>query len=203
MPLSCGPMKQRYSPLWLAVCCLAAGAYGSSSTASELTLSREAVQAIVVATIFNDQGKWYMAKGVCYAYLERPRVSLAGGRLVIDGHLSSRVGLDVGNSCVGTDFVSDVRISGRFVGAGSQITLNDIRIDNVKDDSTRQALDLIQSAAGSSLPRAVDIDLLQLIKPTVVPGMPVRVAVTELHVDAVTTQPDKVTIDFEMKLAAR
>jgi hypothetical protein len=196
-------MTPRYLPLWFAVCCIAASAYGSSDTASELTMSRDAVQALVVATIFNDQGRWYLAKGVCYAYLERPRVSLAGGRLVIDGHLSSRVGLDVGDSCVGPDFASDVRISGRFVGAGSQITLNDIRIDNVKDDSTRQALDLIQSAAGASMPRAVNIDLLQLIKPTVVPGMPVRVAVTELQIEAVTTQPDKVTVDFEMKLTAR
>jgi hypothetical protein len=196
-------MTQRHFPLWLALCCIAADAHGSSGTASELTISREAVQALVVATIFNDQGKWYLAKGVCYAYLERPRVSLLGGRLVIDGHLASRVGLDVGNSCVGTDFASDVRISGRFVGAGSQITLNDIRIDNVKDDSTRQALDLIQAAAGASMPRAVNIDLLQLIKPTVVPGMPVGVAVTDVQIEAVTTQPDKVTVDFEMKLTAR
>lgn len=196
-------MTKPYSRLRLVVCCIGAGAYASPGAASELTISREAVQALVIATVFNDQGKWYLAKGTCYAYLERPRVSLAGGRLVIDGHLSSRVGLDVGNSCVGTEFASEVRMSGRLVAAGSQITLNDIRIDNVKDDSTRQALDLIQSAAGASMPRAVNIDLLQLIKPTVVPGMPVRVAVTGVQIEAVTTQPDKVTVDFEMKIAAR
>jgi hypothetical protein len=130
-------------------------------------------------------------------------VGLAGGRLIIDGHLSSRVGLDVGNSCVGTDFASEVRLSGRFVGAGSQITLNDIRIDSVKDDSTRQALELLQSAAGTSLPRAVNIDLLELVKPTIVPGAGIRVAVTGLEIGAVTTHADKVTIDFEMKLNAR
>lgn len=203
MTLSCALMTKPYSRLRLVVCCIGAGAYASPGAASELTISREAVQALVIATVFNDQGKWYLAKGTCYAYLERPRVSLAGGRLVIDGHLSSRVGLDVGNSCVGTEFASEVRMSGRLVAAGSQITLNDIRIDNVKDDSTRQALDLIQSAAGASMPRAVNIDLLQLIKPTVVPGMPVRVAVTGVQIEAVTTQPDKVTVDFEMKIAAR
>ena len=196
-------MKKMCSRLSLVVCCIASAAYGSSAAASELTISREAVQALVMATVFNDQGKWYLTKGACFAYLERPRVSLAGGRLIIDGHLSSRVGLDVGSSCVGTDFASDVRISGRLVDAGSQITLNDIRIDNVKDDSTRQALDLIQSAAGAAMPKAVNIDLLQLIKPTVVTGMPVRVVVTGLQIEAVTTQPDKVTVDFEMKITAR
>lgn len=166
-------------------------------------ITRDAVQALVLETIFNDHGKWYLAKGSCYAYVERPNVGLAAGRLVIDGHLSSRVGLDAGGSCVGTAFASDVKLSGRFVGAGSQIALTDIRIDNVKDDSTRQALDLLQSAAGASLPRVVNIDLLELLKPTVVPGIPIRVAVTGLNITEVTTQSDKVTVDFEMKLNAR
>jgi hypothetical protein len=182
----------------MAVCALCGRA-----SASELTISRDAIQAIVLATIFNDQGKWYFAKGICYAYVDRPRVGLAGGRLIIDGHLSSRIGLEVGDSCVGTDFSSDVRLSGRFIAAGSEITLNDIRIDNVKDDSTRQALELLQSAAGTSLPRAVHIDLLELVKPTVVPGAGIRVAVTGLKIGAVTTQAEKVTVDFEMELNAR
>ena len=131
-------------------CSIATFAFCAPTSASELIIGRDAVQALVLATIFNDQGKWYFAKGTCYAYLERPRIALAGGRLIIDGHLSTRVGIEVGNSCVGTDFASDVRISGRFVGAASQITLDDIRIDSVKDESTRQALDLLQTAAGTS-----------------------------------------------------
>jgi len=195
---------QSYRRMSLSFACyMAACAFCSRATASELVITRDAVQALVLETIFNDHGKWYFAKGTCYAYLERPHIGLAAGRLIIDGHLSSRVGLDVGSSCVGTDFASDVKLSGRFVGAGSQITLNDIRIDNVKDDSTRQALELLQSAAGASLPRAVNIDLLQLLKPTLVPGTAIRVAVTELDVTGVTTQPDRVTVNFEMKLNAR
>jgi len=183
-------------------CSAAACAFGARAPASELQISRDAVQALVLQTLFGDQGRWYLLKGNCFAYLERPRIGLAAGRLLIDGHLASRVGLDVGNSCVGSEFASDVRLSGRFVAAGSQITLNDIRIDSVKDESTRQALELLQSAAGASLPRAVDIDLLQLLKPTMVAGTAIRVAVTGLDVTAVTTQPDKVTVEFEMKLTA-
>jgi len=194
---------QVHSRLALLFWCVATSVFAASSSASELVIGRDAVQALVVATLFTDQGKWYLAKGTCYTYLERPRTALVSGRLVIDGHLASRVGLEVGNSCVGTDFASDVQLSGRFVVAGSQITLNDIRIDNVKDDSTRQALELIQSAAGASLPKAVDIDLLQLLNPTVVPGVPIRVAVTALEIKSVTTQPERVTVGFEMNLNAR
>jgi hypothetical protein len=183
--------------------CMAAFAFCAPASASEIVIGRDAVQALVLATIFNDHGKWYFAKGTCYAYLERPRIALAAGRLVIDGHLASRVGLEVGNSCVGTDFASEVQISGRFVGAGSQITLDDIRIDSVKDESTRQALDLLQTAAGTSLPRAVNIDLLQLLDPAAVPGTAIKVTMTQLDIARVTTQPDRVKVDFEMKLTAR
>jgi hypothetical protein len=183
--------------------CAAAGGYCSSTPAGELMMTRDAVQALVVQTLFSDHGKWFLVKGACYAYLERPRIGLAAGRLTIGGFLSARVGLDVGGSCVGTEFASDVKLSGRLVAAGSRITLNDIRIDNVKDDSTRQALELLQSAAGTALPRAVDIDLLQMLEPSVVPGTTVRVAVTQLDVRTVTTNPDRVTVDFEMNLTAR
>jgi hypothetical protein len=36
-----------------------------------------------------------------------------------------------------------------------------------------------------------------------VPGTTVRVAVTQLDVRTVTTNPDRVTVDFEMNLTAR
>lgn len=193
-----------HSRMWAALgCTIATGALCASVPASEVVFSRDAVKALVLASIFTDHGRWYLAKGACYAYLERPRITLAGGRLVVNGSLSSRVGLEVGDSCVGTDFASDVQLSGRFIGAGSQITLTDIRIDNVKDDSTRQALELLQTAAGASLPKAVNIDLLQLLIPTIVPGTTIRFAMTELKIAGVTTQTDKVSVDFEMRLSAR
>jgi hypothetical protein len=189
--------------IWLFFICAAAGAYCRSAPAGELVMTRDAVQALVVQTLFGDHGKWFLVKGACYAYLERPRIGLAAGRLTIGGYLSARVGLDVGGSCVGTEFASDVKLSGRLAAAGSRIILNDIRIDYVKDDSTRQALELLQSAAGTALPRAVDIDLLQMLEPSVVPGTTVRVAVTQLDVRTVTTNPERVTVDFEMNLTAR
>ncbi len=194
--------RRLFGPMILG-CYFAAFGICARASASELIISRDGVQAIVLASLFKDQGKWYLAKGACYTYLERPSIALGGGRLIIYGHLSSRVGLEVGGSCVGAAFASDVQLSGRFVGAGSQITLDDIRIDNVKDDSTRQAVDLLQSAAGGSLPRAVNIDLLQLLKPTPVPGTAIRVAVTDLKIGGVTTQTDRVIVAFEMKLNAR
>lgn len=195
-------MARPFFRLITLACCLAASAFCPRAFASELIIDRDALQALVAASLFKDQGRWYLSKGTCYAYLERPRVALAGGRLVIDAHLASRLGLKVGDSCMGTDLASDVQLSGRFVGAGSQIALNDIRIDDVKDESTRQAIQVLH-AAGVSLPKTVNIDLLPLLKPAVVPGTAIRVAVTKLDIAGVTTQADTVSVDFEMKLNAR
>jgi hypothetical protein len=183
--------------------CLGLGGCIGSSLASELVIGREALQTLVVASVFKDQGRWYLAKGKCYAYFERPHVALDAARVVIDAHLSSRLGLTVGDSCLGAEMMSDVRVSGKLVGSDSHIQIDDIRIDNVQDESTRQIIELLQSATGRSLPKSVNIDLLPLLKPTSVPGTDIQVSATNLAIARVATLADAVDVEFEIKLAAR
>ena len=135
--------------LWIA--CLSLCGFVGRAGASELIIGREALQTLVVASVFKDQGRWYLVKGKCYAYLERPHVALDAARVIIDAHLSSRLGLTVGDSCVGTELMSDVKVSGTLVGSGTHIEIDDIRIDNVQDESTRKIIDLLQSATGKLL----------------------------------------------------
>jgi hypothetical protein len=187
----------------LAVACLALCGLGGRAPASELLIGRAALQTVVIASVFKDQGRWYLAKGKCYAYLERPHVALEAGRVVIDAHLSSRLGLTVGDSCLGTEMMSDVRVSGKLVGSGSHIEIDDIRIDHVQDESTRQVIELLQSATGRSLPPSVDIDLLPMLKPATVPGTDINVSATNLAITRVTTLADAVDVEFEIKLRAR
>jgi hypothetical protein len=186
----------------IAGCVGLCGLFGRAA-ASELVIGPAALETLVEASVFKDQGRWYLAKGKCYAYFERPHVALEAGRVIIDAHLSSRLGLIVGDSCVGTELKSDVRVSGKLVGSGSHIEIDDIRIDNVKDESTRQIVDLLQSATGGSLPKSVNVDLLPLLKPTNVPGTDIKVSATNLAIARVTTQADAVDVEFDVKLTAR
>ena len=171
--------------------------------ASELVIGPQVLQTLVVESVFKDQGRWYLLKGKCYAYLEDPHVSLVAARVIIDAHLSSRLGVTVGDSCVGTELKSDVRVSGKLVGSGSHIEIDDIRIDNVQDENTRKVIDLLQSATGGSLPKSANIDLLPLLKPTSVPGTVIKVSATNLAIAKVTTLADAVDVEFEIKLTAR
>jgi hypothetical protein len=187
----------------LLVTCLSLCGFIGRAMASELVIGRAALQTLVVASVFKDQGRWYLVKGKCFAYLERPHVGLDGGRVIIDAHLSSRLGLTVGDSCMGTELMSDVRVSGKLVGSGSHIEIDDIRIDNVQDENTRKIIDLLQSASGGSLPKSENIDLLPLLKPTSVPGTDIKVSATNLAIANVTTRADAVDVEFEIKLNAR
>lgn len=182
---------------------LSVAGLAGSAAASELVMSRDALQTLVVMSVFKDQGRWDLVKGKCFAYLERPRVSLDGGRVIIDAHLTSRLGLTVGDSCLGTELASDVRVSGKLVGSGSHIEIDDIRIDKVQDESTRNVIELLQSAAGGSLPKSENVDLLPLLKPTGVPGTDIKVSASNLAISNVATLADAVDVTFEIKLAAR
>jgi hypothetical protein len=187
----------------LLLICLGLCGLAGSVNASELVIGREALQTLVEASVFKDQGRWNLVKGKCYAYLERPHVALDAARVIINAHLSSRLGLTVGDTCVGTEMVSDVRVSGKLVGSGSHIEIDDIRIDNVQDESTRKIIELLQSATGGSLPKSENIDLLPLLKPTSVPGTDIKVSATNLAIARVTTLADAVDVEFEIKLTAR
>jgi hypothetical protein len=99
--------------------------------------------------------------------------------------------------------MSDVRVSGKLVGSGSHIEIDDIRIDNVQDESTRKIIDLLQSATGGSLPKTANVDLLPLLKPASVPGTDIKVSATNLAIAKVTTLADAVDVEFEVKLTAR
>ena len=186
----------------LFVACLSLCGFVGRAIASELVIGREVLQTLVMTSVFKDQGRWYLAKGKCYAYLERPHVALDAGRVIIDAHLSSQLGLMVGDSCIGAAMMSDVRVSGKLVGSGSHIEIEDIRIDNVQDESTRKILELLQSATGGALPKSVNIDLLPLLKPTGVPGTDIKVSATNLAIAKVTTLAEAVDVQFEIELKA-
>src|SRR5260370_31515207 len=104
---------------------------------SQLTVGPATLLAIVSSQLFTKQGRWYLLDdGPCYAYLESPHVRLGHGRLYLDAHLSSRVGAQFAGTCLGAGFASDVTLSGKPIGTGSTLTLDDVRIDRVVDQST-------------------------------------------------------------------
>ena len=152
-------------------------------SASELTVGAQSVQKLVAQQLFDRQGRWYLLdNGPCYMFLESPRTRLSRGRVVLDAHLSSRVGVVVGGNCIGSGFASNVTLSGKPVGKASTLTLDDIRVDNVEDGATAQLVDLLESVTAQALPRTFSLDVLAAVR-----GAPITAAGSDLA-DAVSNR---------------
>jgi hypothetical protein len=189
-------MRKLFLATAIAQMAVVAGA--APADASELVLSRDALQALVASTLFHDHGRWYLQRGTCYAYLEHPIVALAQGRMIVNARLSARLGLESQGGCVGVDLASQVGLSGIVRARGSELSVQDVRVDRAKDDATRQALDMLLAAASESVSRALTIDLMTVVKPTEIPGLPMPVRVTRLMISDVATGQQAVTAHFDL-----
>jgi hypothetical protein len=171
---------------------------------SVLSLGPRSVQTLVAEQLFIRAGRWYLIDdgGICYTYLESPHVRLEMDRLVLNAHLSSRIGQRIGVNCVGADFASNVTLSGKLHGTDHKLILDDIRIDHVDDEPTRNALNLALQLAPQAMTRAASIDVLEFVRKQVFAtgGSPVHV--DQLRIENVATRADAIVIQFDFSLSA-
>ena len=173
----------------------------STTTAhgAEIVLDQSAVQKLVVESLFKDNGRYYIQRGACSAYLESPAVTLTGGRVVIRSHLSARVGMDFGDSCAGVDLASWATVSGEPGAQGTTVRLANIRIEEVGDANTRIVLN---SGLVTTLPGAVELDVLKAVR-SMLQGASgqLQVEVLALHIESVRVADNKLSVRFDFKVA--
>src|ERR1700688_3919090 len=160
---------------------------------SVLSMGPRSVQTLVVEQIFNRTGRWYLIEdGGCHTYLQSPQTRLTLDRLVLNAHLSSRLGQRMGKDCVGADFASNVTLSGKLHGSGHLLILDDIRIDRVDDDATRSALNIALQLDPQVMPHAAKIDVSEFVRKDVIVagGSPARL--DEFHIVNIATRADAV-----------
>ena len=166
---------------------------------AEIVLDQSAVQKLVVESLFKDNGRYYIQRGACSAYLESPAVTLTGGRVVIRSHLSARVGMDFGDSCAGVDLASWATVSGEPGAQGTTVRLANIRIEDVGDANTRIVLN---SGLVTTLPGAVELDVLKAVR-SMLQGASgqLQVEVLALHIESVRVADNKLSVRFDFKVA--
>lgn len=168
---------------------------------SVLSVGSRSVQTLVLEQLFNRAGRWYLLDdGDCYTYLESPHTTLAIDRLVLRAHLSSRLGQRIGNGCVGADFASNVTLSGKVHGSGHFLILDDIRIDRVDDESARDALALALQVNPQLIPRSENIDVFEFVKKEVLAAGGASARLDEFRIAGITTRPDSIAIQFDLRL---
>jgi hypothetical protein len=168
---------------------------------AEIVLERTAVDRLVRQSLFTDQGRYYLQRGACYAYLHEPAVSLTGGRVILNANLTSFLGVMVGTQCVGVPLSSKVTLSGKPAQQGGVVRLADLRIDNIADQSTRG---LVQSGVLPKLPQAVEIDVAAALRAMLKqPNIPYTSELERLDITALSAEGDRLGVTFDFKLVAR
>jgi hypothetical protein len=172
-----------------------------SAAAADIVLERTAVERLVRQSLFTDQGRYYLQRGACYAYLDDPAVTLAGGRVILNASFSSFLGVMVGPQCVGVPLASKVTLSGRPAHQGGVVRLADLRIDRIADASTRA---LVQSGLMPKLPHAVEIDVAAALRSMLRrPDIPYESDLERLDITALSAEGDRLGVTFDFRLIAK
>ena len=190
---------ERLGP-WLFAMCL--GAFlCPSARAAEIVLQASAVDKLVKQSLFSEGGRHYLKRGACSAYLEQPTTTLKDGRIWIRAHLSSRLGIENGGNCIGSDFASWVESSGRPVASGSSIGLDDVRIDSIEVQSIGASLG---NGLLSAFPTAFNLDLKSSTQQLLASAAPtIQSTVDSVVVKSATISDDRLSIVFDFKLTAK
>ena len=169
--------------------------------AAEIVLERSAVEKLVTQTMFSNAGRYELQRGACFAYLDSPSVELKDGRIRIRSRLSSRVGLDTGNACVGVSIASWTVVSGRPAANGGSVRLEDLRIDSVDDPTVRLVL---ESGLLPALPRAIELDVLKAVRSMLQnSGAQLQTTVAAFQIESVVVGDGRLGVRFEFSLVAR
>ena len=173
----------------------------TTANGAEIVLERSAVQKLVVESLFKDNGRYYIQRGACSAYLENPAVTLTGGRVVIRSHLNARLGMDFGDSCAGVDLASWTTVSGEPSAQGTTVRLASIRIEDVGDANTRIVLN---SGLMPTLPGAIELDVLKAVR-SMLQGASgqLQVEVQALNIESVRVADNKLSVRFDFKVSGR
>jgi hypothetical protein len=183
---------------WIAFLLALSVAVPAPVVAATLTVGKASIQRLFAEGVFNKNGRWYLQDGVCYAYLESPRSWLAGGRVHIEAHLSSQLGVEMAGSCAGNPLAAMVEMSGRLTGSGTTLSLADVRIDRIDGNATGNALDLLQSI----VPAPPPVDVLSTLRERLADSDEVPISVDKLSIESVTTSDAEVTIQFDFAVRA-
>ena len=187
-------MKRQWTFLLLALSVAAS----MPAAAATLTVGKASIQRLFVEGVFNKNGRWYLQEGACYAYLDSPRTWLAGGRVHIEAKLSSQLGVEMSGNCVGNPLAAKVEMSGRLMGAGTTLSLVEVKIDRIDDAATGSELDVLQAL----IPAPPQLDVLKTIRERLADSEEVPITVEKLSIDSVTTSDTDVAVQFNFALRA-
>lgn len=169
-----------------------------AAQAAELVFDRGAVQRLVEDALYKDRGRAYLQPDPCYAYLEHPQVTLAGGRVVIRTHLALRLGVVADKKCLGAGLTTWATVSGKAVASAGAVRLDDVRIDSVDESTLRTWLKLMLLPR---LPGTIELDVTAALKNMLGSArLPLKAQLERFAFESVTADRNELNMRFDFRL---
>jgi hypothetical protein len=86
-------------------------------------------------------------------------------------------------------------------GSGHLLVLDDIRIDRVDDESTRNALNLALQVDPQLMPHSANIDLSEFVRKDVIAAGRSPARLEEFRIVNITARADAVVVHFDLTLS--
>lgn len=175
--------------------------------ATEVELSFTSLQRMLSSQLFTQDGKRYV-KGsqttkCSYAYLEKPKVGEAGGRLRVESKFSGRSALNVFGKCVGMGDSFDLIILATPIYKGGSMRFKDVYVETRGHETfySRQVRNALARTLDSQLKWPIE-GLARTILETNVTAADVQKKLTRFDVTAITVQKDSLvlTVDFRLQV---
>lgn len=179
--------------------------------AAEIELRFEALERIVAAQLFTQDGRHYVRgnrSARCqFAYLEAPRIDSDNGRLRVRARFSGRSALDVFNRCVGLGDSFDLTLTAAPASRNGAIVLRDVNVSTPRDS---YYIRHVRAALAQSISKDFKIDvrdqarsLLEQHADTAPPDPLYKQELAAFDLGEIRVTPDALVLVVEFRLVVK
>lgn len=183
-------------------------ALAAPAFAAELELKFAALERIVAAQLFTQDGRHYVrgnkSNRCQFAYLEAPRIDSDQGRLRVRARFSGRSALDVLNRCIGLGDSFELTLTATPVPRNGAIALKDVNISTPRDSYyiRRVRTALVQSIAKDFKIEVRD-QAKKIIEANAPPGALFEEELSAFDLGDIRVAADALILVFEFRLVVK
>ena len=168
-----------------------------------LTVGPQPLQRALVKQLFSAPDGRYYLRGKrdspgCFLYAQDPHLRFAGNRILLDLHLTGKVGSNFAGACVGLAWSGDAEISVLPQAQGATIGFTDVRVEKLTSDHELDRL--LEPLLAALVPRSLKVDAGSLVTKmlrTASERSATAITLQQISIGSIAVQGDSLALDIE------
>ncbi len=191
-----------------AIFCLLFACLAAPARAAELRVSREALQRTLEKQLFTGPNGRFYLKGspvtACSVYVEKPQITFAGDRIVVEVKTHAHIGTPVHGLCIGLALSPTSAVSVTPQGEGETIGFRDARIERISD--RRELNFLLTPFLSRDVPSSMSVNAADLLRKALAGSTATsgyKVTLDRLKIHSVQIEGDDIVVDVDGGLSVQ